>query len=95
MGNGSGDGNDEDESDGVFIVAALGRADELSEREREVFDLLGAGLSNREISKSLKIAEATVRAHVTRILTKLGVRSRLQAGLVRQLQRWRQDPVED
>lgn len=74
--------------DGDVIVEALTRIDDLSERERDVFDLLGFGLSNREISSSLKISEATVRTHVTRILSKLGVNSRLQAGLACQLLRW-------
>jgi DNA-binding NarL/FixJ family response regulator len=56
--------------------------DRLSGREREVLDLLGIGLTNREIAHHLCIAERTVRAHLTQTLTKLGVHSRLQAGLV-------------
>jgi DNA-binding NarL/FixJ family response regulator len=56
--------------------------DRLSRREREVLDLLGIGLTNREIAHSMCIAERTVRAHVTQALIKLGVHSRLQAGLV-------------
>ena len=56
--------------------------DRLSGREREVLDLLGIGLTNREIAHHMCIAERTVRAHLTHTLTKLGVHSRLQAGLV-------------
>ena len=58
------------------------RLDALSQREREVLRLLGRGLENRAIAMTLGIAERTVKQHVTRILTKLGCQSRLQAGLV-------------
>jgi DNA-binding NarL/FixJ family response regulator len=53
--------------------------DSLSVREREVLRLLTAGLSNSEIASSLFVGEATVKTHVARILTKLGVRDRAQA----------------
>ncbi|MCD9144557.1 response regulator transcription factor [Streptomyces albireticuli] len=58
------------------------RVDLLSIREKDVFWLLGAGCSNRSISVRLQVTERTVKAHVARILTKLEVESRLQAGLV-------------
>jgi DNA-binding NarL/FixJ family response regulator len=58
------------------------RIDALSQREQDVLRLLGRGLENRAIAKALGIAERTVKQHVTRILTKLGCQSRLQAGLV-------------
>jgi len=54
----------------------------LTPRERHVFTLLGAGRSNRAIGQDLCITERTVKAHVAQILAKLGVESRLQAGLV-------------
>jgi DNA-binding NarL/FixJ family response regulator len=54
---------------------------ELSVRERQVFALLGAGLSNRQIGRRLDVTERTVKDHVGRILAKLGLESRLQAGL--------------
>jgi len=54
----------------------------LSPREREVLELLGEGLSNHAIGARLDLAERTVKTHVGRVLTKLRVESRLQAGLV-------------
>jgi DNA-binding NarL/FixJ family response regulator len=55
--------------------------DTLTPRELEVFALLGAGLSNRHIGKQLGVTERTVKSHVGRVLTKLNLESRLQAGL--------------
>lgn len=53
----------------------------LSAREREVHRLLTEGCSNRGISEKLVISEATVKGHVSSILAKLGVTSRLAAAL--------------
>ena len=53
--------------------------DKLSPRELEVFRLLARGMSNREIADHLIVGETTVKTHVAHILTKLGVRDRVQA----------------
>ena len=60
----------------------LSRVHTLSARERQVFLLLGAGASNRMIATRLCVTERTAKAHVAQIMTKLRVKSRLQAGLV-------------
>lgn len=55
----------------------------LTGREREVFECLGEGLSNYTIGRRLGISEATVKTHVSRVLAKLGLQSRVQAALFR------------
>ncbi|MFD0775899.1 helix-turn-helix transcriptional regulator [Streptomonospora algeriensis] len=66
--------------------------EKLTEREIRVLGLLAAGHSNRGISTSLGVSERTVKAHVTRILEKLQVQSRLQAALAFIIDRWKTCP---
>jgi DNA-binding NarL/FixJ family response regulator len=55
----------------------------LSNREREVAELVAAGLTNRQIAEQLYLSEKTVETHITRILNKLGITSRIAvAGLL-------------
>ncbi len=68
------DGSDEDASAATSDVLAP-----LTDREREVFVEMAAGLTNSEIAVRLTLSDATVKTHVGRILAKLGLRDRVQA----------------
>ena len=59
--------------------AAKEAFDELTARESEVLTLIARGRSNGEIAEELFLSEATVKTHVTRIFSKLGVRDRVGA----------------
>jgi DNA-binding NarL/FixJ family response regulator len=56
--------------------------DELTPREREILELVGAGMSNDEIAERLTISKATAKTHVSRIMGKLEARDRAQLVVV-------------
>ncbi|MEQ4305427.1 response regulator transcription factor [Plantactinospora sp. B6F1] len=62
--------------------AARERIEGLTEREREVLALVGAGLSNAEIGRRLFLVEGTVKSYLSSIFTRLGVRNRVQAAII-------------
>ncbi|MFE6663812.1 response regulator [Streptomyces sp. NPDC057697] len=62
--------------------AALRRTDELTPAERDVLRLLGTGLSNAEIADRLYLSAGTVKAHISRILTRTGCANRVQAAVL-------------
>ncbi|MEU2600621.1 helix-turn-helix transcriptional regulator [Streptomyces hirsutus] len=59
--------------------------DQLTDRERQVLSLLADGPSNRVIARRLGIAERTVKAHLTSLMRKLGIQTRLEAALLSNL----------
>ncbi|GAB2509409.1 response regulator transcription factor [Nocardiopsis aegyptia] len=62
--------------------AAAARVAELTERERDVLALIGAGLSNADIAARLFLVEGTVKSYVSAILSRLGMRNRVQAAIL-------------
>jgi DNA-binding NarL/FixJ family response regulator len=67
---------------GARALRARQQLDALTEREREVVVAVAQGLSNAEIGKRLFMSEATVKAHVSRVLAKLGLSNRVQAAIL-------------
>ena len=63
---------------------ALDPFEQLSAREAEILELVGEGLTNREIGERLFLAEKTVKHYMTNVLQKLHVRSRVEAALLAQ-----------
>jgi DNA-binding NarL/FixJ family response regulator len=61
---------------------ALRQIAELSDREREVLQLLGTGDSNADLAKKLFVSEATVKTYVSRLLAKLDLANRTQAAIL-------------
>ncbi|MEI7745437.1 MAG: response regulator transcription factor [Chloroflexota bacterium] len=64
---------------GAVAAALPAGFGELTERELEVFTLIGRGLSNQEIADALFLGETTVKTHVGRVFAKLGLRDRVGA----------------
>ena len=57
------------------------RTAELTDREMEVLALVGRGLANKQIARALGIREGTVKAHLTSVFQRIGVRDRTSAAL--------------
>jgi DNA-binding NarL/FixJ family response regulator len=55
--------------------------EKLTDREREIAELIGQGLGNKMIARQLDISERTVKAHLSAIFQKTGVKDRLQLAL--------------
>lgn len=72
----------------AFVTASPGKPtarpdlETLTAREREVLTALGRGLSNADLAAHFGISEATAKTHVSRVLTKLGCASRVQAAIL-------------
>jgi DNA-binding NarL/FixJ family response regulator len=69
----------EEFANGAAALRRVAGLDDLTEREVEVLRLMARGMSNVEIAGELYLGETTVKTHVSRVLTKLGVRDRVQA----------------
>lgn len=71
---------------GMLVEMTRGRLHdplmELTEREREILQLVAKGLTNRQIGEHLHLAEKTIKHYITNILSKLHVRSRLDAAML-------------
>lgn len=65
----------------VVPVEPANLLDVLTERERQILELVAAGSSNKEIARSLNVAEKTVKSYMTSIMQKLQVRNRVEAAL--------------
>jgi DNA-binding NarL/FixJ family response regulator len=66
-------------ADSLADTPSAATLDELTEREREILQLVAQGLSNGEIAERLFVGESTVKTHVSSILRKLHLRDRVQA----------------
>lgn len=64
------------------VVKAKAGIAVLSEREEQIFALLGRGMSNIEIAGAIGLSENTVKHYITPLLSKLGVRNRVEAALL-------------
>jgi DNA-binding NarL/FixJ family response regulator len=66
----------------IRFLQALSEVGRLTDRELQVFALLGLGMANRTIARDLGVTERTAKAHVRQIFTKLGMDGRCEAAVV-------------
>ena len=63
-------------------ASEAGQLDALTVRDREILDLIGEGLTDRQIGKRIYLSEKTVKNHISRLLAKLGVERRVRAAVL-------------
>lgn len=63
------------------LMSTRSAISDLSERETEIIRLIARGLSNKEIANSLSVSEKTVKNHISRVFSKLGITARTQAAI--------------
>jgi DNA-binding NarL/FixJ family response regulator len=66
----------------VAPASAANQLDDLTDRERQILELVADGASNKEIAHALNVAEKTVKSYMTSIMQKLQVRNRVEAALL-------------
>jgi DNA-binding NarL/FixJ family response regulator len=72
-----------------------GRLDELTEQERQILELIGEGLTNRQIAAKMHLAEKTVKNYVSNLLVKLGMSRRTEAAaFIARVDEWRRRRYE-
>lgn len=74
--------DDETAVEATAAVVKDERLDLLNKRERQIFELIAKGLSNRAIAKKLKLGEETIKHYNTQMFSKLGVKNRTEAALL-------------
>jgi DNA-binding NarL/FixJ family response regulator len=62
--------------------SAPAKTDQLTNREKDVLELIARGMTNKEVADALNLSQGTVKAHVSRILGKLEVSSRTEAAML-------------
>ena len=72
----------DEDMDSASSTSGPSAATTLTDREREILDLIGRGLSNQEIARTLELSENTIKHYITPLLQKLKARNRTEAALI-------------